>query len=118
MRSQEKRELVGGVGRVRPVIVAHLEVGIVVHFYRAADVHGRQQREDVSLQQGYQQFQHTNEQTEGQRQRANGHRLEQENQADKAQDNDVTGRDVGEESHHERNGLDENAHNLHWYDDG
>jgi len=39
---------------------------VVMLFHCAANVHGREQREDVGLQDGYQQFQYTNEQAKSQ----------------------------------------------------
>ncbi len=46
-----RKILVRGVaGRGTVLVVADLQVGVVVFFYRAADVHGSEQREDEGLQ--------------------------------------------------------------------
>ena len=74
--------------------VSHV-IGMVVLFNRAAEIHGSQQGENISLQQGHKQLQEVHEDGESHAHRPDGQALEDKDQREQAQDNDVTGGDVG-----------------------
>ena len=88
---------------------------MVTFFYRHAEVQRRKQREHVSLNEGYQQFEERHEDGKQHRQhrRAVAHRhvhlAEEEDEAEKADDDDVPCGDVGEQTNHQHERLDENA---------
>lgn len=73
--------------------------------YRCTNVRGRQNRENIGLERRYQQFNQANES------RKNGHRkthndtFKDENHAQKTKQNDVTRRNVGKQTNHQREWL-------------
>lgn len=77
------------------IAVSHI-IGMVVLFHRATEIHGRQQGENISLQQSHEQFQEVHEDGEGHADRPDGQAFENKDQREQTQDDDVPGRDVGE----------------------
>ena len=93
---------------------------------RFTEVNRGQEGKDKCLQERHKEFEAVHENHEGRGEDANAvpgsHRLsafaEDENQAHKRQDDDVTRADVGRQSDHQHDGLQEHSHDLDGDDDG
>ena len=77
------------------IAVTHV-VDVVVFFHCATEIHRRQQGEHISLQQSHKQFQKVHEDGESHTHRPDSQALENKDQREQAEDDDVTGGDVGE----------------------
>ena len=88
---------------------------MMMFFHCCAEINGGEQREDKRLQEGYQQFQQTHEYHEGNRENRNtksktsAHFSEDEDETKEGERNDVSGRDVGEQSDHQYERTEEYA---------
>lgn len=89
---------------------------------RRPDVSRAQHREDEGLQESNQQFQRHHEQCQRDGRGCASHRAahagpgfaEDEDEAHKTEDHDVTRRDVGKKTEQQREGLEEQSQNLNW----
>lgn len=74
---------------------------VIVLFYRPAEVHGRKQRKDISLQQRHEQLQEVHKGRECHAKRPHGHTSKDKDQTEQRQDDNVPRRNVGKKTNHQ-----------------